>query len=717
MARAPKSRKKDEIRDGKAGKVKTARTNWPGAGRPVAASDLEMARSAATAVTAAPLGIIIDLLPPGFHTRPGTRLVPTSLTIHNTDNPNRGAGAEAHNRYIRSPHAVAREVSWHFTVDDRSIYQHLPLNEVGWHAGRGNATSLGIEICMNSDMNVPAAYERAAELCAYLIVHLRLAYPGGLVQHHDWTGKNCPSVLRADRNRWPAFVNLVGQHLRRGPRPAPGPAAAVAAMAVAGDGGEEVLRSIDAHFAEHADAQAASVQALPIPQSNPVPFAASAAAVRYWPVVTRHPRALEVNTRIVGGGAVGNNPSRRFMANRQGSAGPRYHAAIDLYCSQGDAVVSVEDGKIVNFYPFYKGTNALLVKHGGYVVNYGEVSPNSLGALGLSIGSSVKAGQQIGTVGKLIMLHFETYVPGTTKNYSWLQKNPAPTKLRNPSQLLLDLAETGIRMDPDGAAMANVAALTAVSQAHTVSTSPAAFAVRAIPPMDQADWHRFGDGTREWSYDERGLWTRENGVVTKQLWDDDLDTMRQMMTLMGKELLAASEKHKIPPALLMMTVATETHAYKKHKFTGPKTFRWEAGVKNTDVNPPTKGDYSTGPMQPLGTTARWIITSKGKAFGLDYKPFAVAPVYKAKPSSPPAKHPLYDYASNTDIGSAVIRVRMGGAGGTGLDPIFVAAAHNTGDVYPSSHSPWGIKAYGDHLDRAAKWYGDACAYLVEAGVI
>ena len=98
MARAPKSGKKDEIREGKAGNAKTARTNWPSAGRPVAATELEMARSAATAVTAAPLGIIIDLLPPGFPTRPGTRLVPTSLTIHNTDNPNRGAGAEAHNR-------------------------------------------------------------------------------------------------------------------------------------------------------------------------------------------------------------------------------------------------------------------------------------------------------------------------------------------------------------------------------------------------------------------------------------------------------------------------------------------------------------------------------------------------------------------------------------------------------------------------------------------
>lgn len=30
-----------------------------------------------------------------------------------------------------------RQVSWHFTIDDHDIYQHLPLTEVAWHAGDG----------------------------------------------------------------------------------------------------------------------------------------------------------------------------------------------------------------------------------------------------------------------------------------------------------------------------------------------------------------------------------------------------------------------------------------------------------------------------------------------------------------------------------------------------------------------------------------------------
>ena len=48
-------------------------------------------------------------------------------------NTSRGADDEAHaNLQYRGN---SRQASWHFTVDDDSIYQSLPTNEVGWHAG------------------------------------------------------------------------------------------------------------------------------------------------------------------------------------------------------------------------------------------------------------------------------------------------------------------------------------------------------------------------------------------------------------------------------------------------------------------------------------------------------------------------------------------------------------------------------------------------------
>ena len=46
-------------------------------------------------------------------------------------------------------------MSWHYTVDDHAIVQHLPDYETAYHAGDGkdgpgNTTSIGIEICVNA---------------------------------------------------------------------------------------------------------------------------------------------------------------------------------------------------------------------------------------------------------------------------------------------------------------------------------------------------------------------------------------------------------------------------------------------------------------------------------------------------------------------------------------------------------------------------------------
>ena len=47
----------------------------------------------------------------------------------------------------------SRIASWHFTVDDKEIYQAAPTNMKCYHAGNatGNSTSIGIEICMFND--------------------------------------------------------------------------------------------------------------------------------------------------------------------------------------------------------------------------------------------------------------------------------------------------------------------------------------------------------------------------------------------------------------------------------------------------------------------------------------------------------------------------------------------------------------------------------------
>lgn len=170
------------------------------------------------------LNIVQDFIPVTNSNRPGTRLTPTHITIHNTDNSSPGADAAAHARYVKGADAQARQVSWHYTVDDRIIYQSLPVNEVGWHSGPGNSKSIGIEICMHQGMNEAQAYDRAALLVAVLALQNGIAVPDRIVQHNFWTGKNCPRVLRDKPNGWSGFLAKVQTalaQLRSAPKAAP----------------------------------------------------------------------------------------------------------------------------------------------------------------------------------------------------------------------------------------------------------------------------------------------------------------------------------------------------------------------------------------------------------------------------------------------------------------------------------------------------------------
>jgi peptidoglycan L-alanyl-D-glutamate endopeptidase CwlK len=225
------------------------------------------------------------------------------------------------------------------------------------------------------------------------------------------------------------------------------------------------------------------------------------------------------------------------------------------------------------------------------------------------------------------------------------------------------------------------------------------------PPSGTADWHNQFDG-RLWRYDALGVYIREHADGQEPLRTRGKPlTCRKIMELCGHKIFDASQRYQVPMALIIMTIATETGIYRNYGFTGKYTFRWEPNVKVEDVSPPLWGDYSAGPMQTLATTARWVI----KVQNLNYDPFAVAPVYERRPE-PPDDHPLYDYGTNIDIGTAEIKQRRSA---TGDDPILVAAAFNAGGLYKTAQNPWRLRSHGDHLDRAAKWYGDACTVLKE----
>ncbi|MCY4444521.1 MAG: M23 family metallopeptidase [Proteobacteria bacterium] len=99
---------------------------------------------------------------------------------------------------------------------------------------------------------------------------------------------------------------------------------------------------------------------------------------------------------------------RQFGAVRV--AGGRRHAAVDLLTRWKAPVRAVTSGTILDAYPFYQGTYAIVVDHDRFVVRYGEVAPVRLSKVRNKV---VKAGDVIGYVGVLYsgasMLHFEQY--------------------------------------------------------------------------------------------------------------------------------------------------------------------------------------------------------------------------------------------------------------------------------------------------------------------
>lgn len=183
------------------------------------------------------LDIQRDFIPKGRYGRHKVRhLNPRYVTIHSTQNFSSSADARAHSRMLRTGALKASKnslgyLTWHFSVDDHSIWQSLPCNEQGQHAdyeGRGNRQSIGIEMCENRGNSRAATIDRTAKLTAVLLkqygIPLRNVVPHGhwrMIRYSDGRDlghKNCPHFL-LDGNRtgakWQAFINKIESYRRQ----------------------------------------------------------------------------------------------------------------------------------------------------------------------------------------------------------------------------------------------------------------------------------------------------------------------------------------------------------------------------------------------------------------------------------------------------------------------------------------------------------------------
>ena len=163
------------------------------------------------------------------HGRNRTGIKKTSteyIVIHDTGSAAPGATARSHANWLESMTNGDAEdaswVSWHFTIDENETIQHVPLDEVAYHAGDGSTTypntwsgglgggnrnGIGIETCINYGSDYNVTMRRTAKVVAELLIDFNLGLDR-VKQHYDFSGKNCPQTLR-EADRWEEFMSLV----------------------------------------------------------------------------------------------------------------------------------------------------------------------------------------------------------------------------------------------------------------------------------------------------------------------------------------------------------------------------------------------------------------------------------------------------------------------------------------------------------------------------
>jgi N-acetylmuramoyl-L-alanine amidase len=129
------------------------------------------------------------------------------VVIHWTANPFKGAGAKANRNYFNRGERFA---SAHYCVDDDSIIQCLPDDELGYHVGaksyrptgqklmqnglNPNYFLIGIEMCINYDSDWNKTYQNTIDLTKHLLNKFNLT-TNDLYRHYDITGKDCPKMM------------------------------------------------------------------------------------------------------------------------------------------------------------------------------------------------------------------------------------------------------------------------------------------------------------------------------------------------------------------------------------------------------------------------------------------------------------------------------------------------------------------------------------------
>jgi len=150
----------------------------------------------------------------------GRKIIPKGIMVHSTATP--GVMAKAwYSRWNKSYQSgeINRQVCVHAFVDDKEIWQYLPWNHRGWHAGgKANDTHIGLEICepggfiysggssmvgydvKKNEVYFRLAWKNAVALCVYLCLEYGLTEKD-IISHAEGHQKGIASN-HADVTHW-----------------------------------------------------------------------------------------------------------------------------------------------------------------------------------------------------------------------------------------------------------------------------------------------------------------------------------------------------------------------------------------------------------------------------------------------------------------------------------------------------------------------------------
>ncbi|HEY8405876.1 MAG TPA: N-acetylmuramoyl-L-alanine amidase, partial [Acholeplasma sp.] len=128
---------------------------------------------------------------------------------HDTANTDPNSGALSHSNYLKNlvKNNTPTYVSWHYTLDDQMLIQHIPDNEIAYHAGDGstlpgqgsylgggNRNGIGVETAVSENYDLVRIWQRTAKFTSKKAVQYNL--PQDHIRfHRDFSGKSCPNTL------------------------------------------------------------------------------------------------------------------------------------------------------------------------------------------------------------------------------------------------------------------------------------------------------------------------------------------------------------------------------------------------------------------------------------------------------------------------------------------------------------------------------------------